>query len=83
MLINCWHDPQVNESGPIHSIPLVKFNECPHRGHFKSLLVAEERNTRVIDVKLDVVIISLDPSIMDCGLIVFCECSFNNIEPLS
>lgn len=41
----------MNESGPTHSTPLAKFNRLPHRGHFNSLLVVEDRKLRVMEVK--------------------------------
>jgi len=51
ILISCAQDLHVNESGPIHSTPLAKFNRLPHRGHFNSLLVVEDRKLRVMEVK--------------------------------
>jgi hypothetical protein len=82
MLINCSHEPHVNESGPTHSIPLVKFNNAPHRGHLNFLLVVEERNVRVIEVKLGADLLALESLILDDGFIKSCWCSFMDVEPL-
>ena len=67
MLISCSQDLQVNESGPTHSTPSEKFNRLPHRGHFNSLLVAEERKLRVMDVKLCVGFFTIKSSTPERG----------------
>ena len=59
MLTKFRHSTQAKESGPIHSVPLSKFKILPQVGHLIFRLAVDERNARVIDVKLGLLLSSL------------------------